>query len=453
MQQDATEKLATASRTAKISDADRLCCLYAIIALAAVAYIYGLHLNGPPIRSDGIGYQAYLPAFFIDHDLTFKTFAGRVFGGDIPDWTGISLYPPTGNYLDKFPIGTALLQAPFFLIADGITVQFGLDRSGVSGPYQIANVASGIFYFLLGIRFIYTTLQAHFEKPIARLTVWLIAFGTNVFHYATYDGSFSHIYSFALMALFVNLLLRYHAAPAASTAALIGSIFGLIIITRVNNGIVGLIALSAWIDVAKSRSLSASLRHGALFLLFAFVAVAPQFLYWQVATHHFLIYSYREGGFDWAHPHLLEFLFSTEKGLFFWSPALFISVIGFFAIRRELRFFAVSAFITLALHAYVSASWANWTYGGGYGSRPFVEMMPVLAPAMAAGLAFLVAHLSNGVVRRLVAGLIGLNLFLMNGYWIGVIQMFQPTIQDLWNMPKRYIGTQIWHFRVALRSL
>ena len=454
LQQDATHDRATAVRSPKISAIDRLCCLYAIIAIAAVLYVYGLKLNAPPIRSDGVGYQAYLPAFFIDHDLTFKTFASRVYGGNIPDWTGISLYPPTGNYLDKFPIGTALLQAPFFLVADWITVLFGLDRSGVSGPYQIANIVSGIFYFLLGIRFIYATLQMHFEKAIAGLTVWLIAFGTNVFHYATYDGSFSHIYSFALMALYVNLLLRYHAAPTDWIAVFAGVIFGLVIVTRVTNGVVGLIALGTWIDVAKLRSmpLPALLRHGALFMLSALIAVSPQLLCWHIATHHFLIYSYSEGGFAWAHPHVLEFLFSIEKGLFFWSPALFISLIGFWTTAKSLRFFSISAFIALMMEVYVCASWRNWTFGGGYGSRPFVDMMPILAPAMAAGIAFLSAHLTIIVVRRIAAILIGLNLFLMNGYWIGVIQMFNPTIGDLWNMPKRYVGTEIWHFRVALRG-
>jgi hypothetical protein len=48
----------------------------------------------------------------------------------VQTWTGITLDPETSNYLDKYPIGTALLQLPFFLLADGVTLLFGLDRSG-----------------------------------------------------------------------------------------------------------------------------------------------------------------------------------------------------------------------------------------------------------------------------------------------------------------------------------
>jgi hypothetical protein len=81
----------------KISEIDRLLWTLGVLAVAAVAYVYGLKLNTPPIRSDGFGYQAFLTAFFIDHDLTFKTFAVRIFNGDVPTWTGIILYPETGQ--------------------------------------------------------------------------------------------------------------------------------------------------------------------------------------------------------------------------------------------------------------------------------------------------------------------------------------------------------------------
>jgi hypothetical protein len=73
-------------RLCKISEIDRLLWTLGVLAVAAVAYVYGLKLNTPPIRSDGFGYQAFLTAFFIDHDLTFKTFAARVFNGDVPSW-------------------------------------------------------------------------------------------------------------------------------------------------------------------------------------------------------------------------------------------------------------------------------------------------------------------------------------------------------------------------------
>jgi hypothetical protein len=123
------------------SEVNWLLLTFSILAVAAVEYVYGLQLNMPPIRSDGVGYQAYLPAFFIDHDLTFKTYGARLFNGTIPTWTGIVFTPAEGKYLDKYPIGTALLQCPFFFVADRAATAFGFERSGMSLPYQIANAA------------------------------------------------------------------------------------------------------------------------------------------------------------------------------------------------------------------------------------------------------------------------------------------------------------------------
>jgi hypothetical protein len=428
-------------RLRKISEIDRLLWTLGVLAVAAVAYVYGLKLNTPPIRSDGFGYQAFLTAFFIDHDLTFKTFAVRIFNGDVPTWTGITLYPETGNYLDKYPIGTALLQLPFFLLADRVTVLFGLNRSGLSLPYQIANVASAIFYFLLGVRLISSALRDQFDGTIVRLTILLFVFGTSAFHYATYDGSFSHIYSFALVAGFVKLSLQYSAAPKIGIAALGGAIFGLITITRIPNGIVGLIAFGIWIHVVLATlPRVAPLRDGAMFMLCAAIAVTPQLLYWQLVTGHPLIYSYGDEEYNWTDPQVMNFLFSIKKGLLFWSPALVISLIGFFAMPSRLRVFGACAFACMAIHVYLCSAWHSWSFGGGYGSRPFVDMMAILALPMAAGISFLAAHSSMFTARVIAAVLIGLNLILMNGYWIGVIPFGGPTPSEFRNMPEKYFA-------------
>ena len=47
----------------------------AMLAIAATVWIYTADLTyyeGGPIRSDGTGYYVYLPAVFLDHDLTMR---------------------------------------------------------------------------------------------------------------------------------------------------------------------------------------------------------------------------------------------------------------------------------------------------------------------------------------------------------------------------------------------
>ena len=99
--------------------------LAAIIFLSAISVttIYGLGLNGPPIRSDGFGYYSYLPSFFIYNDISMEWLANTDLKSlaDYPSslgWTGISRYGNTGKYLDKYGIGVAILQAPFFLVSN-----------------------------------------------------------------------------------------------------------------------------------------------------------------------------------------------------------------------------------------------------------------------------------------------------------------------------------------------
>ncbi|MGC2776125.1 MAG: hypothetical protein WA418_10895 [Bradyrhizobium sp.] len=412
---------------------------FGLAAVVAVSYIYSLRLNNPPIRSDGLGYYVYLPAFLIDHDPTFKTTVERLFRGLSPNFAGLSIYPETGHYLDKFPLGTALLQLPFFLAADGLTMLLGLDRSGVSPTYQVANVASGFFYFLAGLFVLLGTLQKFFEDRIVALTAALIVFGTNVFHYATYDGSFSHVYTFALASFYVALLLRYAQSPGIGLAAASGAVLGLIVITRNVNAILGLLAFGIWLQAArKSAFRISSWREAAVFGACLIGAVAPLLVYWKFATGHFLVYSYGVEAFNWAQPNIVNFLFSVRKGLVFWTPAILVAVAGFLFLPRALRAFGAWAALCIAGHLYVCASWEAWSFGGSFGSRPFVDVMPILAFPFAAALAEIARRWNAAVVRRMVIGLIVVNCILMNAYWVGIIPYDETTLQHILNLPANY---------------
>lgn len=70
------------------------------LAFVCVVGIYGLRCTpDPPIRSDGGGYYAYLPALVIDQDLSMRGILAR--GADVSH--GITPYPKKGGYLDSTP--------------------------------------------------------------------------------------------------------------------------------------------------------------------------------------------------------------------------------------------------------------------------------------------------------------------------------------------------------------
>ncbi len=412
-----------------------------VLVALSVAYVYGNGLNGPPIRSDGFGYHAFLPSLIIHRDVTFTAFVQSLAEG-YPAGAGLRWREDLGVFLNKYPVGTALLEAPFFIVADNFVLLTGGDRSGLSTPYQIANIVSGATWFVLGTLLVWRALSRFFEGTIVAWTLVVVVFGTNVFHYASYDASFSHIYSYFLVAAYLLALLRYRAgAEGRGAPFLIGILLGLIVITRVPNGIVGVMAAAAWLDARRGDALAGrGLRDLAWFAAGLGLALLPLALYWYAATGSLIVYTYGEEGFAWQDPALAAFLFSVSKGLLFWAPLLVLAVPGFFLIPAGLRpWFSVSAPIAVALQVYLCASWQPWDFGGSYGSRPFVEFMPILAIPIAATLARLRAHwLGWSATRIVVALLILLNLFLMHSYWRGFVPFRETTFATLAELPGKY---------------
>ena len=233
--------------------------------------------------------------------------------------------------------------------------------------------------------------------------------------------------------------MSYHSAPEFGRALGAGAVFGLIAITRPPNAILGLLGFLVWLHAARlTPSRYVMLRDGAGFLFGALVLLLPQLAYWRLATGHFVVYAYGEEGFNWTKPEIVNFLFSVQKGLFFWSPAIFIAVAGFLFLPRRLRVFGVSAFACMAAHVYISASWHSWSFGGSFGSRPFTEMMPILALPAAAGLSVITTRANLLVARVVVIAFISLNLFLMNTYWLRFVPFDGTTAAQLRSVPERY---------------
>jgi hypothetical protein len=414
----------------------------ALLLTLATIYIYGAGLNGPPIRSDGVGYYSFLPALFIDHDLSMRTLADRQFNGAIPPYTGINRYPNTGKYLDKYTIGEAALLTPFFLAADIGTRVLGAAqlRTGYSAPYQVATVAAGIIYACAAFVLLYSALRRYFDSFAAVAAMLLITYATNVFHYASYDSIFSHNFSFFLVsALLVILQDIEHDIETSESPrrmlTLAGLVFSLIVTVRVSNLIFGLLFIP--FIVRKRAQLAASLPIAASCFISLVVGGLPmlllQLLYWHDATDSSVVYSYGGSGFHWLSPNFGNFLFSIRKGLFLWEPIVPLALVGLIALPTELRAFRAAVIAVVATQIYLCSSWGWGFFGGSFESRPFVEVMPLLAFPLAASITAI--RRRSPLVRSLGVALatilVGINLTLMYGYWLGDIPFDRTTKADL----------------------
>jgi len=429
--------------------------IVAILATISCFFIYGSRLNNPPIRSDGFSYYAYLPTVLIDHDLSFNLAKHNTYaGGKLSDYS-IGKYPQTGKMLTIVPPGTAVLEVPFFIVADLYTQVTGGVRTGYSQPYQAAIVISGIFYLCAGSLLLYLTLRRQFGKRVAFVSVLTVVFATNVFHYGTYDNSFSHVYSFAAVAALLYMLFRVYDPKGKAQQrrsvwlVAIGACVGLITLIRVPNVIVGLLLIPI---VFKGKRTSKDYIKDILLVGIPFVVVlSPYILYLiystgSLSTNPYAVFPLnpklypgyhltqgKYGGFtNLNRPEFINFLFSPRKGLFFWAPVLAPAFVSLIALVKKWRGIGWAVVGVLCIQIYLCSSWWAWAFGGSFGSRPFVDTMPLLGLALAAGIAYVRRLKIIGVITAL---LVFINIVYMYGYWKGYVSNDNMTLKAVIQVP------------------
>jgi hypothetical protein len=408
-----------------------------IVGMLAIWAVYSLKFNGPPIRSDGVGYYLYLPAIFIYRDISLHSML-PFFGGHIPSLTGATFYGDTSNYLIKYPMGEALLLMPFFFAACIFSSIFNITMDGFSLPFQSAAAVSGLFYMVLGLGVLWKFLQRNFNQNTILIVLSGILFGTNLFHYATYDSIFSHSYSFFLFCTFIFLATKFSRKEVLSSRSLIatGAVSGLIVLTRPTNGLWLLLGLfhgitSLQLLWERLYFWKTHLKACLLVLLPFLGLVSLQFLYWKVITGSFLVYSYPGETFNFLKPEIINVLFSVRKGLFFWSPVLLTVIPGLFYSRKKIPDLFIPLIIFFPLNLYVISSWYCWWYGGSFGNRAFVESMPAFAICLCS----LYEGIKSSSGKRFLVGFICccsiLSVWMMIKYWTGAIPFDGTTVDIL----------------------
>jgi hypothetical protein len=435
-----------------------------LIALCAVlvvlAGLTGLHgaqrggFNWPVVRSDGEGYYAYLPTWFIHRTLDFEVLAPR-FDGEIPDWTGIFRIPPDGRLMNIYPIGVAVLLAPFFLLAHVATTLSGAyPNDGYSGPYQVSVWVGALTYLCIGLWSLAAYLARFFRASTAFWTVVLLAFGTSLFHYSTYDAVFSHVFTFCFLSLLLLLTARFWEAPDTSRAIALGAVCGILLLIRNYSAgyLLFVLLYPAGLPGGLREGYALQWRRvGVLLGTTALVAV-PQMIIWKVLSGHFLLNSYEVTGlrFHFLSPHVLDVLFSFQKGVFVWAPLLLVAVVGLVAtaVRHPNRELANASRLGLLLIAgvtYLIASWQVWHMGGGFGHRGFVDLYPLFGIGLAAALEIPRGAWGAGAIRVCLTVAVAVVNVLMLSYWIGRIAFFADATRDdylacLWTFPERVVA-------------
>ena len=332
------------------------------------------------VFADMAGYYVYLPATF-NYQYNPHLFPDTM---DARTGNGFGLHMETNKVFTKYTYGVALLEMPFYLIAQTIAPALGYPADGFSAPYHWALDISAAFYLTVALAFLFSILSTLYSRKAARLTLFTIVLATNLYYYTVDDGSMSHVYSFFLFSAFLYLLHKtdYLRIAHYKHYILLGLVAGLIILVRPTS--VLFLTCFFFINVTNKAELIA--RWKSLFkkqtivaCMVAVLVFIPQLLYWKYLHGQYIYFSYGNEGFFWLRPLMHLTWFSPNNGLFLYNPIYVFIVIAAIVYAKNYGKMGSYYILLFLLISYVFSCWWAWAFGCAYGARSFVEYLAIFS--------------------------------------------------------------------------
>jgi len=361
----------------------------------SVLLLVSLPLMNPWVRGDGVGYYAFARALLIQRNLDFAPdyqHANEGFREARLDSSGApkpEFRTVTGHLDNHFTVGPAILWAPFLLSAHvGVLLARAagahVSADGFSLPYLFAMAIGTLFYGFLALLLSYRVACRFAAERWALLATIAIWWSSSLPVYMYFNPSWSHAHSAFCVALFFWYWLRTREVRTAGQWIVLALIAGLMLNVYYPNALVLAVLIPEAIAryrVAFSRTPAASFLPAVLlgrhFLFGAIVVVSmlPTFL-----TKYYVYGGFFETGYvpitqwAWRSPWFLELLFSSNHGLFSWTPLLLVSVAGLFLFFRKFPTIGISVLTVLLAFYYFMASYPDWPGISSYGNRFFVSL-------------------------------------------------------------------------------
>jgi len=360
-----------------------------------VVLLVTMPLMNPWVRGDGVGYYAFARALLTQRNLDFAPdyqHANEGFREARLDASGEpkpEFRTATGHLDNHFTVGPAILWAPFLLCAHaGVLLAraagANVSADGFSLPYlfamAIGTMLCGFLALLLSYR---VTCQFVAERwaLFATIAIW---WASSLPVYMYFNPSWSHAHSAFSVALFFWYWLRTREARSSGQWVVLALIAGLMLNVYYPNTLVLAVLIpeaiaqyrTAWSqEGAAARKTAALLSRHFLFGAITFASLLPTFL-----TRYYLYGNFFETGYvpitrwAWLSPWFLGLLFSSNHGLFSWTPILLLSTAGIFIFWRKVRAIGTSVACVLIAFYYFMASYPDWSGISSYGNRFFVSL-------------------------------------------------------------------------------
>ncbi len=362
-----------------------------LVLVIIVRFDYSLKLWNTTtnvIAQDVCAYYAYLPSVFIYNDLTLGYLHdGASVGDQLITWPKVT---PEGKKVITASMGMSYLYFPFFLISHFYAHLTGAAVTGYSPPYRFAIIFANVFFLALGLYYLRKLLLKYFSDFVTAIVLIIIPLTTNMLWYIAVESGMSHVFSFALITVFVYLFDRWFEQPTFKNTFLIGMLAGLIALIRPTNILILLLFflwnVKSWKEfIERVVFFLKKWNHVLVMIVAFFVLWIPQFMYWKLQTGHYMYYSYPDDqGFFFSNPQIWNNLFSWRKGWLLYTPVMIFALAGIPLLWKQNRKFFLPVILFVVVIIYVTSAWWDWWYGGGFGIRPYIDIYGVLAIPLAA---------------------------------------------------------------------
>jgi len=358
-------------------------------------------LINPWVRGDGVGYYAFARSMLIEHRLDFTkdwleaNTSFRMGRTDAEGNINPDQYTVTGHLNNHFSVGPAILWSPFLIVAHAGVLLYDrigghVAADGYSKPYVVSMALGTALYGFLALVISFRLARRYLPEHWAFLATLGIWFGSSLPVYMYFNPSWSHAQSAFTVALFLWYWIRTRNARTLAQWAILGVLGGLMM------DVYTVTAIVLWLPLMESlagyraalRGMGGKVIAGLFFKNVVFSALllaafAPTFIAKKIIYGGILNFGYTEHWF-WESPAFLKVCFSSEHGLFSWTPILILAVAGLFMLGKCDRFLAVSLITIFIGYVYAIGCYQDWNGISSYGNRFFVGLTSLFILGLAA---------------------------------------------------------------------
>jgi len=370
-------------------------------AILLLLFILTVPFSNPWVRGDGVGYYAFARSMLIEHRLdftsdwqkanpSFRMYKVDAQGNVLPDQ-----YTSTGHIGNHFAVGPAILWSPFLIAAHASVLVWDhlgghVAADGHSRPYLTAMAIGTTFYGFAALWISFTLARQYVAERWAFLATLGIWFASSLPVYMYFNPSWSHALSAFAVALFLWYWTRTRNTRTEAQWAILGLLGGLMMdvyyitavvlllpalesLARYRGSLLGKVSEPAWRLFLKN----------AIFAVALMAAFSPTLIAKKIIYGSYFHMGYTEQWF-WKSPAFFKVCFSSEHGLFSWTPILLLAVAGLFVLRRYEPTLALYLIVVFVAFVYALGCYQDWHGISSFGNRFFVGLTSFFVLGLAA---------------------------------------------------------------------